>query len=234
VSPIFAERFSGKKGFIANSERELRHYLSLVKKYQIDVMIQEIVQGPVESLFGISGYFNKDSKPIIIFAGHVLRVPSLFNNPSATESIPISEVSEIKDTTVKYLTSINYCGIFNAAYKRDSRDKVFKFIEVNARSWWFNTFPSACGVNIILTAYLEAIGKEVESTEKYESGIYNIYLLRDLVTILSKDADLDQRFQFRKQLPSYMGRKHWSDYARDDPKPFLISLSNLLTARKKE
>ena len=230
VSPIFAERFPNKKGFIANSERELRHYLLLVKEYQIDVMIQEIIQGPTENHYTISGYFNKNSKPIILFAKNSLRAPSFFSNPSAGVSIPISKVSEIKDITVKYLTSINYCGLFHAEFKRDTRDNVYKFTEVNARSWWNNYFPSVCGVNVILTAYLEAIGEEVESMEKYESGIYNIYLLRDLMTTFSKDADLNQRFSFRKRLPSYMGKKYYSEYERDDPKPFFVSLLNLVTS----
>ena len=85
-------------------------------------------------------------------------------------------------------------------------------------------------MNVILTAYLEAIGEEVESMEKYESGIYNIYLLRDLMTTFSKDADLNQRFSFRKRLPSYMGKKYYSEYERDDPKPFFVSLLNLVTS----
>lgn len=229
VSPIFAERFPGKKGFVANSERELRHYLSLTQKYQIDVMIQEIIQGPIENHYTIGGYFDKNSKPINLIAKHRLRGPTLFANPSVGIGIPISEVPEIKEMTVKYLTSIKYKGLFLAEFKLDSHDKVFKFLEVNARSWWPNTYPTACGVNIILTAYLDAIGEKVEPIEKYETGIYSIYLLLDLVTILSKDADLKQRFQFRKRLPSYIGKKHYTDYARDDPKPFLISLLNLLT-----
>jgi len=206
----------------------------LAQKYKIDVVIQEIVQGPFENHYAIDGYFDKNSKPVILFVKHLLWAPTLFDNSNGGVSIPISEVPEMIDVIVKYLTSISYCGLFNALFKRDSRDNISKFLEVNARSWWTNSFPSACGVNIILTAYLEAVGKEVEPLKKYESGMYNIYLLRDLATILSKNADLDQRFLFRKRLTSYMGRKHWSDYARDDPKPFLISLSNLLTARKKE
>ena len=230
VSPIFAEKFPGRKGFIANSEREARHYLFLMQQHQIDVMIQEIVQGPYENHYSINGYFDKNSKPIILLAKNLLRAPTLFNNSSTGLSIPISEVPEMKEAIIEYLTSIKYCGIFDALFKRDARDNIFKFLEVNARSWWNNSFPSMCGVNIILTAYLEAIGKEVEPMEKYETGIYNIYLLRDLTTILSKNADLDQRFLFRKRLTSYIGRRHWSDYARDDPKPFLISLSNLLTS----
>ena len=193
------------------------------------VFIQEIIQGPFENNYAIDGYFDKNSKPVILFAKHFLRAPTPFDNKSADISIPISKVPDMKEVIIKYLTSINYRGIFAAEFKRDSRDNILKFLEVNARSWWNNSFPSMCGVNIILTAYLEAIGKEVKPLKKYETGIYNIYLLRDLTTILSKNADLDQRFLFRKRLTSYIGRKHYSDFAGDDPKPFLTSLLNLMT-----
>ena len=235
VSPIFAERFPGKKGFIANSERELHHYLSLVQKYKIDVVIQEIIQGPVQNIYAIDGYFDKNSKPVIFLAKHILRSPTFFANPYALISIPLSEVSEMKDALIKYLTSINYRGLCNIQFKKDSRDKIFKLLEINARSAWYNSFSTACGMNFILTAYLEAIGKEIEPIEKYETEIYGIYLLYDLLTILTPSADLDARFSFRKRLSSMIGRKHFIDFARDDPKPFLTSLLNLVTnGRRKQ
>ena len=231
ISQIFSKKF-GKKGFVANSERDLHQYLRLMEKHKIDVMIQEIVPGPVTNHYFIDGYLDKNSRPVALFARRRLRMwPLSFGNSTVCISVPISGVVDMKETIVRYLTSIGYHGIFDAEFKRDPRDNVDKLLEVNARSWWRNTFPSACGVNIILTAYLDAVGREVKTTEDYETGTYVIYFMEDLKCVST--LFIQRKLSFREWLSPLAGKKHWAILAKDDLRPFIMSFLHTAAAIKK-
>jgi D-aspartate ligase len=184
ISQIFAKQFR-KKGFVAGSEKELIRYCALAERYGINFMIQEIIPGPAMNLFGICGYFNKNAGPMGLFAYHRLREwPHKFGTNSLIESVSISDVSSIKDLTVDYLRSIGYYGLMEAEFKKDPRDGNFKFLEVNARSWWQNSFPTKCGINLVLMAYLDTIGGEIRYQEKYKVGVKWIYFLNDLRSVI--------------------------------------------------
>ncbi len=227
ISQIFIKKF-GRKGFVANSERELSKYLRLMKEQKIDVMVQEIIRGTADNHYFIDGYFNKNSKPVALFARNRLRMwPLWFGNSTVCVSVPISEVADMKDIIVKYLADIGFRGIFSAEFKRDPRDNVAKLLEVNARSWWYNSFPSACGVNIILMAYLEAIGMDLETIEDYETGIYMINFLLDLNSSLAMIAK--KQLSIREWFTPMVRKKNMIFFARDDLTPFFINLFQRMT-----
>jgi predicted ATP-grasp superfamily ATP-dependent carboligase len=222
ISPIFYAKF-GRKGFVANSQKELHRYLQLVDKYKIDVMVQEIVPGPATNHYFIDGYFDKNSKLMGLFARRRLRMwPLWFGNSTACVSIPISEIDDMKEDIVRYLASIGFHGIFSAEFKRDPRDNVGKLLEVNARSWWFNSFPSTCGVNVVLMAYLEAIGERVKPIEDYELDRNLIYFTEDLKWLSA--MFINRKLSLREWLTPVVGKRDWAIFARDDIKPFIISV----------
>ncbi len=177
VSPHFDALFR-KKGFVANSEQELISYFKIVSKCKIDVMLQEIVPGPDTSIYGISGFFDRQSKPVAFFAYHRLKAwPPMFGNSSLMESVSLAELPLLKETVCRYLESLRYYGIMDAEFKLDPRDNHFKLLEINARSWWQNSFPTKCGLNIVLKAYLEAVGETTEYSEAYNCGVRWINLV---------------------------------------------------------
>jgi predicted ATP-grasp superfamily ATP-dependent carboligase len=227
-SPLFFSRF-GRKGFVAYSRAELRRYLNLVQKHGIDVIVQQIIVGPDENHIYIDGYFDVNSQPVILFARRCIRKPSVFDNSSTGISIPLSDVADLKDMIVRYLTRIKYRGIFGAEFKKDLRDDASRLLEVNPRSWWYNSFPTACGVNIILTSYLEAIGEEITSQHDYETGVHWIWLLRDFRSL--KMAFFEGNRDFRDWISPYSGKKAWMYYAKDDPKPFIKTLSSIVFSK---
>jgi predicted ATP-grasp superfamily ATP-dependent carboligase len=231
MSQTFARKF-GRKGFVANSENELIRYLQLMKNLKIDVMLQEIVPGLARNHYFIDGYLDKNSRPIGVFARRRIRMwPPSFGNSTVCVSVPISEVRDMAETVVSYLSTIGFRGIFSAEFKRDPRDNVGKLLEVNARSWWYNSFPSACGVNIILMAYLGAIGQPLQSVENYELDTHLIYFREDLKSALTL---LSQRsLSFRDWVAPMIGKRDWAIFARDDPNPFVMNALDLTRAARK-
>ena len=101
----------------------------------------------------------------------------------------------------------------------DSRDGVFKLLEVNARPVWNNTYTSECGVNQVLTAYLDASGVKSMSKQHYECGVYNVVSYYDLLSI--KEMAVRGKLSPRALLKSYTGRTCWTIYSKDDPRPFI-------------
>lgn len=216
ISPRFSRVFK-RKGFIAANEKELDYYYSLASRQKIEVLFQEIILGPDTRQFGISGLFGKAGEPLAFFGYHRLRGwPVMFGNSSLMESWPISELSKMQSILIRYLRSIGYHGIMDAEFKKDNRDNQFKLLEVNARSWWQNSFPTKCGQNIILKAYLDAIGQKIKPSEEYAAGIKWVDALGDLRSSIQNGGIM--RLKWFKSLS---GIRDFAFFDISDPLPFL-------------
>jgi predicted ATP-grasp superfamily ATP-dependent carboligase len=147
--------------------------------------------------------------------------PPTFGNSTACVSIPLSKAKIMKKIIIDYLHSIRFHGIFSVEFKVDSRDKTAKILEVNARSWWYNSFPAECGINIIYIAYLDAIGKHVQPQEKYRSNVKLLYILQDIYS--SFVMFTNHTLHPVEWISSIKGEKHYAFLAEDDMMPFLTS-----------
>jgi D-aspartate ligase len=219
ISPYFHKVFH-RKGFIANSLNELAKYYDLAIKRNIDVIFQEIIPGPDSYVYGISGYFNRESRPAALFAYHRLRGwPNVFGTSSLIESVAISNYSHLKEIITRYLSKVSYFGIMEAEFKLDPRDHTFKLIEINARSWWQNSLPTKCGLNIILKAYLDAIGEETEYSEKYAVGVKWINFLNDL-----RSSIFSVEITKKDWICSFKKVRDWALFDIHDPFPAAVNL----------
>lgn len=221
ISQIFGQTFH-TKGFIARSREELTKYYRLATRYKIDVLIQEIVSSSAVELFGINSYFDENSNPLGIFAYHRLREwPVGFGNGSLIESVPLSSVSQIKKTLVDYLHNLGYYGLVDAEFKRDPRDLKFKLLEINPRSWWQNSLSEKCGINLILMAYLDAIGHKRDSEGDYKTGVKWIYCLNDLRSVMK--IFKNQAITLPQWLSSLQKIDDWAFFSANDPFPWVLS-----------
>lgn len=182
VTQLFTKYFP-KKGLVAWSPQELEKYGKLLSSHNIEFVVQEIIPGTTKQFFGLNGYLDKNHNPKGLFAYHRIREwPPGFGNGSLLESIPISSVKAIKETALKYLKNVKYNGIFDAEFKKDPRDGSFKLLEINARTWWQNHFPTVCGINLIMIAYMDVIGEETEYIETYKTGLKWVFFFNDFLS----------------------------------------------------
>ena len=137
------------------------------------------------------------------------------------ESIPIQFVAESKDYVVNYLRSIRYCGLFEAEFKTDERDGVPKILEINARSWWQNHFPTVCGINLVLMSFLDAVGKEIEYEDTYKIGLKWVHSFNDTRAAMT----LFQRSQLSLSnwISSYKDVRDYSYFCANDVLPLLCN-----------
>ena len=121
--------------------------------------------------FFVDGFIDRFGTVRGIFARQRLRMyPSDFGNSTAMVSVAPSDVHGAIDSVTELLRHAHYRGVFSAELKRDSRDGVFKLIEINARPWWYVDFAARCGVDVCRMAYDDALGEPVETVREYAVG----------------------------------------------------------------
>lgn len=216
MSHIFSQKFR-RKGFVANSEKELTKYYLLAAKYNIKVIFQEIIPGlSGKNMYGIEGYFDKKKELRAYFAYCRLRGwPPMFGDTSLRESISVSKISVAFEATKWYLHRLGYQGLMEAEWKRDPRDGVFKLLEINPRQSMQNSLPAKCGLNLVLLAYLDSIGERIDQTIDYKIGVRWTNFLNDLRSAIKTQTSI------KDWLLSLRAVQEWSVFAADDPLPLV-------------
>lgn len=222
IKPSITQLFAkfGKKGLIAWSKIDLERYCKHIMENSIEFVIQEIIPGPPTNLFGLTGYLDRNHDPKGLFVYQRIREwPMGFGCNSLIESVPIDFVSALKRIALPYLRKIGYSGLFEAEFKRDSRDGSFKLIEINGRSWWQNHFPTVCGINLVMKAYLDAIGAAIKYEEEYETGVKWVFPFNDLLSSIYMFRR--GHITFGDWLSSYRNLKDYAYFDVHDPLPWL-------------
>ncbi len=121
------------------------------------LMLQEVIPGGDEELWTYGSYFDEQSRPLAEFTGHKLRQhPVRFGHCRMAVSRWDDEVAQAGE---RLLRELRYWGVSQTEFKRDPRDGRYCLMEVNARHWMWHSLAAACGVNLSLAAYRDAIGR---------------------------------------------------------------------------
>ena len=130
------------------------------------LMFQEIVPGEDDTLWTVGSYVNAQSEPLAVFTGRKLRQhPRVFGTARFCESV---WVPELADAGLRLLKELGYHGVSQVEFKRDPRDGRYKLMEVNARHWLWHALATACGVNLSLAAYKDALGEPFEAPRQLD------------------------------------------------------------------
>jgi predicted ATP-grasp superfamily ATP-dependent carboligase len=186
------------------------------------LMLQDIVPGGDEELYTLGSYLDAQSRPLAQFTGHKLRQhPPRFGHVSMAVSRWVPELAE---AGLRLLHELGYHGVSQVEFKRDRRDGRYRLMEVNARHWMWHSLATACGVNLSLAAYRDAIGEPYMSPHQVD-GLKWVVSLTD-----ARDAFSRWRKGEEKLLPwltSYRGVRVDGLYSLRDPLP-----GALVTARQ--
>jgi predicted ATP-grasp superfamily ATP-dependent carboligase len=222
ISPMFTAAF-GTKGFVVHSKKELLEGYQLATNRDIEVVIQEIIQGPESNSFQLEGYYNKDSRPTILFARQRMRIwPEGFGNTTLCVSIPLTKVSKEIEMINRFIKNLGYQGLMSAEFKRDPKDGILKLLEINARTWWHFWLSEKCGADIIFTSYMDLIGKTNYYLRKYKVGLKSLYFLLDLKA--SSKGISERTLNISDWILSLRNTKVEAFFSLDDPSPFFMNI----------
>lgn len=223
VKPVYPTYFRldfHTKLFIASSPDELLSYYGKAQEKNHEMMLQEVIPGAANTQCGYNAYYDRTGKPHGIFMYQRIREwPLGFGNGCYIQQVQEPIVEQI---TTPLMKKIGYYGIVDAEFKRDTRDGIIKFIELNPRVWMQNSFPSRYGCNLPYIAYLDAIGKPFDTQIPCmpHKKINWIYFLQDIQS--ARAAIQTGTLSMRTWLRTYHLRNDYAVFAWDDPLPFFI------------
>jgi predicted ATP-grasp superfamily ATP-dependent carboligase len=112
-------------------------------------------------------------------------------------------------------------------FKRDSRDGVYKFMEVNARTNLSGSLAVNCGINFPWIIYRHIMYNEIPFFSEQKMGIYWIDIAKDLMhLIMSRNIE---HFTMRQYVKPYFKKKIFAILSWKDPMPFIVLMRYLVS-----
>jgi predicted ATP-grasp superfamily ATP-dependent carboligase len=223
IKPVYPTYFRfdfNTKLFIVSSAQQLLSVFSKVYEKNHEVMLQEIIPGGADTMFGYNAYYDHSGTPHGMFMYQRIREwPLGFGNGCYIQHV---EEPILEHMTTSLIQKIGFYGIVDAEFKRDPRDGLYKFIEVNPRVWMQNSFPSRYGCNLPYMAYLDAVKRPLPENPFFlpDDTVRWVYFLEDIQSVRAQIRN--RSIRLRSILPAYSLRNDHALYAWDDPLPFFI------------
>jgi D-aspartate ligase len=210
-----------------DGEELIRGYQQMQTPGMSNVMLQEYVPGPPETVWMFNGYFDDRSECKVGFTGRKIRQsPPYTGATTLGVCLPNHAVQE---TTERFMHGIGYRGILDIGYRFDERDGQYKLLDVNPRiGGTFRLFVGADGMDVLRAMHLDLTDRDVPPT-----GLPNGR--RWIVEPL----DLTSSIVYRRRgdirlgpwLRSFHGVREAAWFALDDPLPFLALWPSLALDR---
>lgn len=223
IKPVYPTYFRldfQTKLFIAFTPEEVFSFYAKAEEKHHEIMLQEVIPGDAEAMFGYNAYYDQKGLPHGQFMYRRIREwPLGFGNGCYIQQVQEPVLAQI---TTSLMRKLDYYGIVDAEFKYDSRDGIYKFIEVNPRIWMQNSFPSRYGNNLPYMAYLDAIGKHIPKNTSCnpKKNIRWVYFLEDIQS--SRAALSAGTLSISQWLQAYSFHNDHAVFAWDDPFPFFL------------
>jgi predicted ATP-grasp superfamily ATP-dependent carboligase len=213
-----------KKALTVQTPRELAAWYGQIAATDPQVVVQDFVPGRDDRLYSLHVYMDRDARPLAWFTGRKLRTyPTYAGIGCFVESVVVPELIE---QGLAMLRRVRYTGLALLQFKRDERDGSFKLLEINPRSSSWNLLAQACGVNLPMVAYLDALGEPAAPPPVQREGVKYLYFDNDLRAFLDYRRHGD--ITVWQWLASLRGPKTYQLFAIDDLGPFLQDLGTKL------
>ncbi len=119
-------------------------------------MLQERVAGGDDALWTVGSYVDRSGRPLGVFCGR-----KLLQMPRGAGTCRVGEArwdGAAVAHALALLRELGYHGVSQVEFKRDPRDGELRLMEVNARLWQWHSLAAACGVDLPVIAYRDAVG----------------------------------------------------------------------------
>jgi D-aspartate ligase len=213
--------FFGEKNFVIRSRNEFLKAIERLKGRNLEVVLQELIPG--KEIYMFYTYLNKKAEPLAVCGYDKIRqFPPNFGSGSFCKSKWRS--SPVKEC-LRFLKAIKYHGYAEPELKRDPRDGKYKLLEINARTTTENRLAAACGADIEYISYLDAIGEFKKKPLTIRDGVFWIDDFNDARScwMLLKRNEIG----IGEVIKALIRPKVHSDFAWDDPAPFMIKVLGL-------
>lgn len=183
------------------------------------IVIQELIPGGGSAQFSYAGVWERGSPVASMVARRTRQYPTDFGRTSTfVETIQNEQVEEAAS---QFLNSLDYTGIAEIEFKFDARDQRYKILDVNARSWTWNSLGALAGVDFPYILWRLGMGEKV-SRVRADTDARWMYLTRDILAAIS--GMLAGTLAPADYLRSYRRPIAFATFAQDDLLPALVDL----------
>ncbi len=227
VKPLRHERLIdafGVKVFVASDRSELASAVEKLAAAESPGLVFDYVPGADAEIFVYCVYMDSAGEPS---AG--LTVQKVRQNPPRTGGARVARVVDdppgIREASVALMREAKVRGPAFVEFKRDPRDGVLRFIEVNCRAVLFNALPARAGLDLVRATWLDFV--ESQTARLAENGWrgYWIHLQADLLcSLVFRRQERLSRAAFAAP---YRAPHVLAIWEAADPRPFALQVGRL-------
>jgi D-aspartate ligase len=183
------------------------------------IVIQELIPGGGSAQFSYAGVWDRGAPVASLVARRTRQYPTDFGRTSTfVETI---QNEHVEAAASQFLNSLGYTGIAEIEFKFDARDRRYKILDVNARSWTWNSLGALAGVDFPYILWRMAMGEKVNRV-RADADARWMYLSRDILAAIS--GMLAGTLSPADYLRSYRRPIAFATFAKDDFLPALVDL----------
>ena len=227
VKPAIKEHFfytTHAKAWRADNQAELttafRRAASIVGDGE--VIVQELIPGGGNEQYAYCALFRVGHPVASMTVRRRRQHPSDFGRASTyVETISLPELA---GPSVKFLNEIGYYGLVELEFKHDTRDGMYKLLDVNARTWGYHSLGGRAGVDFPYLLFQDQLGKPIREAHA-RPGVRWIRLTTDVPNAL-RDIRA-RRLRTRDYLRTLFSVNTEAVFSLRDPLPSLYELTLL-------
>jgi D-aspartate ligase len=183
------------------------------------IVVQELIPGTGANQFSYAAVWNQGSPLGSLVARRARQFPIDFGFTSTY--VETVDEPEIEAAACRFLCSLNFSGLAEIEFKYDVRDRCFKILDVNARTWTWIGLGAKAGVDFPFLLWQIANGRSVPPI-RGRTGVAWMHGSRDVVA--AGQEMLAGTLSATQYLGSWSRPLVYATVAADDPWPGLIEL----------
>lgn len=194
-----------KKAFTIHSNEE---YMDIVSKiydngYKSDLILQDFIPGDDSNMRVLNAYVDQQHHVKMMCLGHpILEDPTPQSIGNYVAIVPDFN-QDVYDMVQKFLEDIEFTGFANFDMKYDSRDKTFKFFEINLRQGRSSFFVTLNGYNLakyVVEDYIEGSLENEPTVYANKNRAQHKLWLGIPVKVLKKYASDNETSRYAEEL----------------------------------
>lgn len=206
----------GKKNVVVADAATLQSEFDRLAAAGIPCLVQEIVPGGDDALYGYLGFWGSDGNELAWITKQKLRQnPARYGDGTYQRTVDVPRVAEVAR---RFLEALGYVGVGSVEFKHDVRDDSYRLMELNPRAVSGNQLAVAAGVDLPYISYAYVADGVVPPWEQ-RWDVHWIHELYDLKTLLRETRNTPAAMW--EWLRSLYRADTFALGAWDDPAPLL-------------
>ncbi len=183
------------------------------------IMVQEIISGDGKSQLSFAALVKDGHIVASITAQRTRQYPMDFGR--ASTFVETIDDQEVESASRRLLEAMQFTGLVEVEFKRDSRDGQLKLLDINPRVWGWHSLGYKAGVDFPYLQWRQIFGLSVDEAHS-SSGIRWVRGLTDFPTVMKEIRA--GRIGLKEYWRSIRPPAEWALIAIDDPIPALIEV----------